>query len=78
MGLSVLFGPLQDLLNTFQSERRYADDKREAALFSINKALIETKHYIETTGGANSSERAKEYELATALGRSGHQVEACE
>lgn len=43
MSLSVLFGPLQNLLGTFQSERHYADDKRDAALLSINKALIETR-----------------------------------
>ncbi len=42
----------------------YADDKRDAALLSINKALIETKRYIETSGGANCFDRDKEYELA--------------
>jgi hypothetical protein len=64
MGLSVLFGPLQNLLGTFQSERHYADGKRDAALLSINKALIETKRYIETSGDANCFDRAKEYDLA--------------
>jgi hypothetical protein len=48
MSLSVLFGPLQNLLDTFQSERHYTDERRDAALLSINKALIETKRYIET------------------------------
>lgn len=37
--LSVLFGPLQNLLGTFQSERHYKDDKRDVALMAINKAL---------------------------------------
>lgn len=64
MSLSVLFEPLQKLLDTFQSERHCTDDKRDAALLSINKALIETKRYIETSGGTNCVDRAKEYELA--------------
>jgi hypothetical protein len=38
MSLSVLFGPLQDLLGKFQSERHYTDEKLDAALLAINKA----------------------------------------
>ncbi len=45
--LPLLFGPLQDLLGKFQSERHYTDEKRDSALLAINKALIETKRYIE-------------------------------
>jgi hypothetical protein len=64
MSLSVLFTPLQNLLRTFQSERHHADDKRDAALLAINKALIETKRYIELSEAANCFDRVKEYELA--------------
>jgi hypothetical protein len=64
MSLSMMFGPLQSLLGTFQSERHYADDKRDAALLAINKALIETKRYIEKSGGANCFDRGEEYNLA--------------
>jgi hypothetical protein len=64
MSLSVLFSPLQNLLSTFQAERHYTDDKKDAALQAINKALIETKRYIEKSGGANCSDRNQEYDLA--------------
>lgn len=64
MSLSVLFRPLQNLLATFQSERHYSDAKRDEALLSINKALIETKRYIETSEGKNHFDCSKEYELA--------------
>jgi hypothetical protein len=64
MSLSVLFSPLQNLLSTFQSERHYTDDKKDAALLAINKALIETKRYIETSEGTNSFDRDQEYALA--------------
>jgi hypothetical protein len=64
MTLSVLFGPLQNLLSTFQSERHYTDEKRDAALLTINKALIETKQYLEKSGGANCFDRTQEYNLA--------------
>ncbi len=64
MSLSVLFGPLQNLLGTFQSERHYTDEKKDAALLAINKALVETKRYIEKSEGTNSSDRNQEYELA--------------
>jgi hypothetical protein len=61
MSLSVLLSPLQSLLNTFQSERHYRDDRKDAALLAINKALIETKRYMETCG---SIDREREYNLA--------------
>ena len=64
MSLSVLFGPLQNLLGTFQSERRYKDDKKDAALLAINKALIETKRYVEKSEGTTSVDRDHEYQLA--------------
>jgi hypothetical protein len=62
MSLSVLFGPLQDLLAKFQSERHYTDEKRDSALLAINKALIETKRYIEVSESA--LDRNQEYALA--------------
>ncbi len=64
MSLSVLFGPLQALLAKFQSERHYTDDKRDAALLAINKALIETKRYIETSEDAHRFDRDQEYAIA--------------
>jgi len=64
MSLSVLFGPLQNLLGTFQSERRCKDDKKDAALLAINKALIETKRYVEKSEGTTSVDRDHEYQLA--------------
>jgi hypothetical protein len=64
MSLSGLFGPLQNLLATFQSERHYKDDKKDAALLAINKALIETKRYAEKSEGTNSIDRDQEYQLA--------------
>ncbi|SRR6266478_1390897 len=64
MSLSVLFGPLQNLLGTFQSERHYKDEKTDAALLAINKALIETKRYVEKSGGVNSFDRNEEYNLS--------------
>lgn len=64
MSLSVLLVPLQDLLGTFQQERHYNEDKKDAALLAINKALLETKRYAEKTEGTNSIDRDREYELA--------------
>lgn len=62
--LSVLFSPLQSLLGTLQSERHYQDDKMDAALAAINKALIQTKQYIEKSEGTNCTDRAEEYNLS--------------
>ena len=59
---SVFLGPLQGLLNTFQSERHYKDDKKDQALQAIYKALLETKKYIELSKGVQ--DREKEHELA--------------
>ena len=64
MSLSVLLGPLQNILSTFQSERHYTDERKDAALLAINKALIETRRYIEESGGAKCSDRKREYELS--------------
>jgi hypothetical protein len=64
MSLSLLFGPLQDLLGKFQSERHYADEKRDSALLAINTALIETKRYIEASENAHRIDRDQEYALA--------------
>jgi|SRR5579862_1875743 len=61
MSLSVLFSPLQSLLGTLQSERHYQDDKMDAALTAINKALIQTKQYIEKSEGTNCIDRSEEY-----------------
>ncbi len=59
---SVFLAPLQGLLNTLQTERHYQDDKKDEALLAIQKALLETKKYIEISGG--DEDRIKEYELA--------------
>lgn len=64
MSLSVLFGPLQALLGKFQSERHYTDEKRDSALLAINKALIETKRYIEESDTTHALDRNQEYALA--------------
>jgi hypothetical protein len=64
VSLSVFLSPLQKLLNTFQSERHYTDEKKDAALLAINNALIETKRYIEESGGAKCFDRKREYDLA--------------
>lgn len=64
MSLSVLFSPLQSLLGTFQSERHYQDDKKDAALMAINKALIETKRYIENCDRTGHPDRNQEYNLS--------------
>jgi hypothetical protein len=64
MSLSVLFGPLQDLLGKFQAERHYTDEKRDAALLAINKALVETKRYIEASESEKRFDSDKEYALA--------------
>ena len=64
MGLSSLLGPLQNLLGTFQSERHYRDEKKDAALSAINAALIETKKYIEESDGKRNFSRAREYHLS--------------
>lgn len=64
MGLSSLLGPLQNLLGTFQAERHYRDEKKDAAMSAINTALIETKKYIEESEGKKSFNRAREYQLS--------------
>jgi hypothetical protein len=63
MGLSVLLAPLQNLLSTFQLERHYKDEKKDIALAAINKALLETKRYLEC-GGEERVDREREFELA--------------
>lgn len=63
MSLSVLLAPLQNLLGTFQAERHYKDDKKDLALTALNKALIETKKYLEQ-GGGQCIDRDREFELA--------------
>lgn len=60
MDLTVFLAPLQGLLDTFQKERHYQDDKREEALKAIQKAFIETKKHVELS----PENRNNEYELA--------------
>jgi hypothetical protein len=64
MGLSSLLGPLQNLLGTFQAERHYRDEKKDAALLAINTAWIETKKYIEESEGKKNFSRAREFQLS--------------
>lgn len=64
MPVSSLLQPLQNLLNTFQSERHYRDERKDAALAAINTALIETKKYVEDSAGRKSFDRNREYQLA--------------
>ena len=68
MAISVLLAPLQNLLNTFQSERHYKDDKKDAALSAINEALLETKRYIEESDGKDGFDRKREFALAKLWG----------
>jgi len=60
MNLTVFLAPLQKLLDSFQKERHYQDDKREEALKAIQKALIETKKHIELS----PENRENEFNLA--------------
>ena len=55
-----ILAPLQKVLNTFQKERHYQDKKKEDALKAIQKALIETKRYVERS----KHNRETEYDLA--------------
>ena len=55
-----ILAPLQKVLNTFQKERHYQDKKKEDALKAIQKALIETKRYVELS----EYNRETEYDLA--------------
>jgi hypothetical protein len=61
---SIFLAPLQGLLNTFQSERHYRDDKIDEALLSIQKALIRSKQYAEASKGIKCYDRDKEFELS--------------
>ena len=60
MNLTVFLATLQKLLDSFQKERHYQDDKREEALKAIQKALIETKKHIELS----PENRENEFNLA--------------
>lgn len=62
MSISAFLGPLQNLLSSFQSERHYKDARKDEALSAIYDALIETKKYVELSGG--TQDREKEYQLA--------------
>lgn len=61
---SIFLAPLQKLLETFQRERHYKDERKDAALHSINRALIETKRYIEESEEVETVDRRQEYQLA--------------
>ena len=65
MGASVFFAPLQGLLSYFQQDRHYRDDKKDAALLAIQTALIETRKYVEESGGDKCFDRDKEFRLST-------------
>ena len=62
--ISIFLGPLQNLLSWFQKERHFKDEKKDAALQAINKAIIATKRYIEESGGERCFDRTKEFELS--------------
>jgi hypothetical protein len=64
MSLTGLLVPLQNLLGTFQAERHYKDERKDQALTAINKALLETKQYIEKSASGKRSSRKVEYRLA--------------
>lgn len=59
-----MISPLQKLLDTFQRERHYKDQKKDEALLAIQHALIETRRYIEESGGVKCEDREREYELS--------------
>ena len=58
---SVLLAPLQGLLTYFQEDHRVREEKKDAALLAIKTALIESRKYVELSGGCD---REKEYDLA--------------
>lgn len=62
---SIFLAPLKGLLNTFQKERHYKDDKKDAALLAIQAALLQTRRYIEKSGGDKSFDRDEEYRIAS-------------
>jgi hypothetical protein len=61
---SVLLAPLQGLLTYFQKDRHVRDDKKDAALLAIKKALIESRKYVELSDGESCFDREKEYDLS--------------
>ena len=64
MQMLSLLNPLQGLLTYFQKDRHVRDDKKDAALLAMKKALIESRKYVEFSEGKNCFDREKEYELA--------------
>src|SRR5260370_1420334 len=61
---SVLLAPLQGLLTYFQSNRHVRDERKDAALLAIKKALIESRKYVELSDGGSRLDREKEYVLS--------------
>lgn len=61
---TILLGPLQSLLAWFQRNRMHKDERKDAALEAMNKALFASMKYVEEQQSANQSDRNREYELA--------------
>lgn len=61
---TVLLGPLQNLLGWFQKNRMHKDERKDAALEAMNKALFASMKYVEEQRSANDPDRNREYELA--------------
>jgi len=61
---TVLLAPLQSLLDWFQKNRMHKDDRMDAALEAINKALFASMKYVEEQQSVSNPDRNREYELA--------------
>ena len=62
--LTLLLGPLQNLLGWFQKNRLHKDAQKDAALESINRALFASMRYAEEQRNSNIEDRSREFELA--------------
>lgn len=61
---TVLLGPLKSLLGWFQQNRMHKDERKDAALEAMNKALFASMKYVEEQQSASGPDRNREYELA--------------
>ncbi|MDP3606810.1 MAG: hypothetical protein Q8R59_13825, partial [Polaromonas sp.] len=54
---TILLGPLQSLLAWFQRNRMHKDERKDAALQAMNKALFASMKYVEEQQSANQFDR---------------------
>lgn len=62
--VTVLLGPLQNMLSWFQKNRQHHDAQIDAALEAINKALFASMRYVEEQRDSDTFDRDREFELA--------------